>query len=91
MSVLQLLVSDCRAAHREIHNAGKLSCNLKVGDAVKAHVQVNSVASKGVVSKLSYRAKGPFAITADLGHNSFEVQRYDNPSSAKRKYKNTEL
>ena len=91
MSVLQLLVSDCRAAHREIHNAGKLSCNLKVGDAVKAHVQVNSVASKGVVSKLRCCATGPFTSTADLGHNSFEVQRYDNPSSAKRKYKNTEL
>ena len=40
---------------------------------------------------MSYKAKGLFIITSDLGHNSFEVQRYDKPSSAKRKYKNTEL
>jgi len=49
------------------------------------------LASKGVVSKLSYRAKGPFSITADLGKNSFEVQQYDDPSSSKRKYKNTDI
>ena len=63
---------------------------LKVGDVVKAHV-VNSVASKGIVSKLSYCDKVPFIVKSDLGRNSFEVQRYDNPSSSKRKYKNTEL
>ena len=57
----------------------------------KAHVQVNSVASKGVVSKLSYRAKRPFVITADLGHNIFEVQLYDDATASKCKYKNTEL
>ena len=44
-----------------------------------------------MVSKLSYRVKGPFIITKDLGHNSFEVQRYDKPTSAKRKYKSPEL
>ena len=58
---------------------------------MKAHGQINSVASKGVVSKLSYDAKGSVTITIDLGNNSFEVQQYDDPSSSKRKYKNTEL
>ena len=58
---------------------------------VKAYIQVQSSADKGVVSKLSYRAKGPFIITKDLGHDSFEVQRYDNPTSAKRKYTSLEL
>ena len=58
---------------------------------MKAHVQFNSVVSKGVVSKLSYKAKGPFVVTNDLGNNSFEFQSYDDPTSSKRNYKNTEL
>ena len=33
----------------------------------------------------------PIFITADLGRNSFEIHRYDEPTSAKRKYKNCEL
>ena len=66
-------------------------CNLKVGDVIKAHVQVDSVVEKGVVGKLSYQAKGPLIITVDLGDNSFEVQTYDDPNSAKQKYKNMEL
>jgi len=49
------------------------------------------VADKGVVSKLRYKAKGPFTITVDLGRHSFEVQPYDDTKAAKRKYKNIEL
>ena len=62
-----------------------------MGDAVKAHVQVNSVASKDIVSKLSYTSKRTFVITSDLGNNSFEVKLYNNPASSLRTYKNTEL
>ena len=62
-----------------------------MSDVVKAHIQVNSVASKDVVDKLSYRAKGPFISTSDLGNNSFAVQSYNTPNSATYKYKNTEL
>ena len=91
VSVLQILIQERRDTHRDRHNSDKRLCDLKIGDVVKAHVQVNSVASKGVVGKLSYRAKGPFVITKDLGHNSFEVQSYDDPSSSNRKYKNTKL
>jgi len=58
---------------------------------VKANVQINSVADKGVVSKLSYKVKGLFTITANLGHHSFEVQPYGDTKAAKHKYKNTEL
>ena len=43
------------------------------------------------MDKLSYQARGPFIITKVLGGNSFEVQRYGEPNSAPRKYKNTEL
>ena len=57
----------------------------------KAHVQTQSIVKRGIVGKLSYSAKGPFIITADLDHGSYEVQRYDDPTSSKRKYKNTEL
>ena len=54
-------------------NEGKRECNLKVCDVVKAHVQVQSIAKLGILGKLSYRAKSPFVIIADLGHTSFEV------------------
>ena len=74
VSVLNIFIEDRRTAHQERHNKDKLICKIMVGEVVKAHVQVNSVTSKGVVGKLSYRAKGPFIITADLVHNSFEVK-----------------
>jgi len=45
----------------------------------------------GEIGKLSYQAKGPFQITKVLGYNPYEVQGYDNPESAVRKYKGTEL
>ena len=48
-------------------------------------------ATKCAVGKFIYRAKGPFVITKDVGHNSFEMQRCDEPSSTKRKYTNTEF
>ena len=60
-------------------------------DIVQAHIQVQYNATKDIVGKLIYRAKDPFIITKDVGHNIFEVQRYDKPSSSKRKYKNSEL
>jgi hypothetical protein len=40
---------------------------------------------------LSYQARGPFKIITDLGHQSFEVQKLDKPTSATRKYKSTDL
>ena len=62
-----------------------------MGNVVKTHVQVKFVVKKGMVSKLGYKSKGMFVITSNLGNNSFEVQLYDNPKSAPRKYKNKEL
>ena len=91
LSILQVLIDERRQAHRDRHNKGKALCTLKVGDVVKAHVQVQSRADTGIVGKLAYRARGPFIIVKDLGNNSFEVQRYGNTDSAVRKYKNTEL
>ena len=90
-AVLQVLVEERRTAHRERSNQGQEESPFKVGDVVKAHVQVQSNASTGVVAKLSYRAKGPFQIIEDLGHNSYYVQRYNEPNSAKRKYKGQDL
>ena len=91
LSILQVLIEERRAAHRERHNTNRIQCSLKVGDVVKAHVQVQSQAESGTVGKLSYCARGPFVIIQDLGNTSFEVRRYYEPSSAVRKYKNTEL
>ena len=40
---------------------------VKIGDVVKAHVQVQSYVDAGIVEKLSYRARSPFIITKVLG------------------------
>ena len=93
-SIVQILVEERRLAHVDRHNNSISKSSqppFKVGDVVKAHVQVQSNATTGTVKKLSYRARGPFQITRDLGHNSFEVQRYGKPDSQVRKYKSTEL
>lgn len=90
-SVLKILIEERRLMHQTRLNQNKVKSNLKVGDIVKAHVQVQSKTSTGVVDKLSYRARGPFRILEDLGFDSFSVQDYHNPKGATRKYKSTEL
>jgi hypothetical protein len=89
---LQILIEDRREAHRlRVNKLRNTDCGLKVGDVVKAHVQVQSDVSKGEVKKLSYSARGPFTIIDNLGHGSFLVQPYNKPNAATRKYKATEL
>ena len=76
LAILQVLIKERRESHQRRQNKGKTACTLKVGDVVKAHVQVQSRAETGVVGKLSYRVRGHFVIITDLGNGSFEVQRY---------------
>ena len=90
-SVVQILVEERREAHRLRWNKDKIEQLFELGDVVKAHVQVTSKAATGEVGKLSYQAKGPFQISKIMGHNSYEVKRYNDPESASRKYKGTEL
>jgi hypothetical protein len=90
-SVVQILIEERREEFRIRHNKGKTLPQFKVGDVVKAHVQVKSNKASGEVEKLSYRARGPFQIVKCNGHNSYEVKRYNEPNSASRKYKATEL
>ena len=90
-SVVQILVEERRDAHRQRWNKDKIEELFELGDVVKAHVQVTSKAETGEVGKLSYQARGPFQISKILGHNSYEVKRYNDPESAVRKYKGTEL
>lgn len=91
ISILQILIEERRLMHQTRLNKTLTASSLKVNDIVKAHVQVQSNSATGTVEKLSYKARGPFRITASLGFDSFEVQDYHNPSGAKRKYKSTEL
>ena len=91
VSVIQVLIEERRAAHQDRWNKNKDTQSFEVCEVVKAHVQVNSNADTGAVAKLSYRAKGPFQVTKILGYNSYEVKRYNEPNSASRKYKGTEL
>ena len=92
ISVLQILIEERRDSHHQRHNDKVSSLVVfEVGDVVKAHVQVQSQAATGQVGKLSYKARGPFQISKVLGHGSYEVQKYNDPTSATRKYKSTEL
>ena len=90
-SVISTLVEERREAHRLRHNDTKTAQKYEIGDAVTARVQIQSNAANGRVKKLSYQAKGPFQITAILDADSYEVQKYNEPNSAKRKYKGTDL
>jgi len=91
LSIVQILVEEQRQPHQDRHNKNKTPAAFKVGDIVKAHVQVQSNASKGQVGKLSYQARGPFKIISDLGQRSIEVQKLDKPDSAVRRYKSADL
>ena len=55
-----MLVEERRTAHRTCHNSQRAAKIFKVGDVVKAHVQVNYNAAKGVVGKLSYQDRRSF-------------------------------
>lgn len=90
-SVIQILAEERREAHRERHNNAKKKQIFKVGDAVTARITVQSNADTGTVAKLSYKTKGPFQVTAVLEADSYEVQKYGDTTSAKRKYKGTDL
>lgn len=91
LSILQIIVEERRQPHQDHHNKDKTKPPFKIGDIVKAHVQVQSNAAKGQVGKLSYQARGPFKIISDLSHQSFEVQKLDKPDSTIRKYKSADL
>ena len=91
LSSVYIIVEERHQYHQNRYNKNKTNCNFKIDDVFKARMQVNSLFDKGVVSRLSYKAKVPFTITANLGHNSYEVQRYNYKNSAKQKYKSTEL
>ena len=91
-AVLQILIEDRRETHRDRWNRDREGIQFKVGDIVKAHVQVQSNATDNSVGKLSFRARGPFKITEDLGNGSYLVTNHgDEETGTTRKYKSTEL
>ena len=90
-AVLQILIEEHRISHRDRWNNKQAEKQFKVGDVVKAHVQVQSNSSKGDVMKLSYQARGPFQIKEVLDSDSYIVERYNSSSTSTRKYKGTEL
>lgn len=80
LSIVQILVEERRQSHQDHHNKNKTQPSFKVGDIVKAHVQVQSNAAKGQVGKLSYQARGPFKI---INHSKFkssinQIQQHEN-------------
>ena len=91
ISVLQILLEERRAAHRDKWNKNKVLIKYSKDDVVKSHVQVQSKLVTGKVGNVSYAARGPFIIVDDLGNDAYHVQRYNNKDSAIRKYKGTDL
>ena len=89
--VLQILLEERRAVHRNRWNKDKVIIKYSKGDVVKAHVQVQSKLATGEIGKFSYATRGHFIIVEDLGNDAYHVQRYNNKDSAIRKYKGTDL
>ena len=59
-SILQVLIKERRTAYRTRWNENRAAKEFKVGDVVKAHIQVRSNSITGVVKKLSYQARLSF-------------------------------
>ena len=72
-------------------NRDKEHLEIKMGDIVKAHIQVQSNSSKGEVKKLRYQARGHFCIIKILDGNLFEVQNWTDTTAKARKYKAIEI
>ena len=76
-AVRQVLVEERRTAHRERYNSQRAAKSFRVGDVVKAHVQVHYNATTDIVGKLSYQGRSPYQIKEFLNANSYLVQRYN--------------
>ena len=61
-SVLQVLIEERRAAHRDRWNKDHTSKPFEIGDVVKAHVQVQSNSKLGVVKKYHFNPVGHFKL-----------------------------
>ena len=90
-AVLKIIVEERRNAHRERWNNENVPQMFQVRDVVKTHVQVQSKYDTGEVKKVSCQARGPFQIKSVLGNNSYEAHQYNEPESATRKFKGTDL
>ena len=91
LSILTILIEEQRRVYKNIHNKNIELCNLKFSDVVKSHIQVQDIASKGIISKIISYSKGSVIITDDLGHNCFDVKWYRKPSSDPIKNKNNDF
>ena len=73
ISVLQILLEERRAAHRDRRNKNKVLIKYSKDDVVKSHVQVQSKLVTGEVGNVSYAVRGPFIIVDDLGNDAYHV------------------
>jgi hypothetical protein len=89
--ILTILVDERRTIHRERINATRKPKLFRVGDIVSVQVQVQSDEAQGKVGKHLYDHKGPYKIVSVSGHDSFQVQRADDPNGALRSYKSSLL
>ena len=87
---LKILIEELHTLYRECHNSNITPTKeFKVGDIVKANVQVQSNSDYGTINKLIYQVHGPFKIIEEPGNNPFHVQRLDDNNGTIRKYTDT--
>jgi len=90
-AILKLLVEDRRIAHAERINASRDPVTYKIGALVLARVQVQSNATSGIVSKLTYRVRGPFTILDHTHGGSYICAKLGNPHGPTFKYHGSTL
>lgn len=89
--IIQWINEDRRAAHRERVNATRHQVTFQQGDCVSVRVQHQSNTATNRVSKLEWDVRGPFEVTAVLGHDAYEVRPLGQPNKASRIYKTDQL
>ena len=73
-SVLQVIMEEYQAAHREWVDLSKWISAIFVVEIVKLYIQVKSNLDTGYVGNLSYQDRGPYFIIYYLGHTHFKVK-----------------
>ena len=81
ISVRKVLIEERQSAHRICWNQDRAAKLFKVGDVVKAHVQVQSQSVTGDVKNV-YQSRRMFQIREFLEGKSYLIHRYNNPLSA---------
>lgn len=89
--LLQWLIDDRRAQHRERVNENRHLITYEAGDIVMGRIAVQSNSSKGVVGKLVFQTRGPFVVLEKTQGSSYMVRQYGIDDGPKQKFQTEDL